>query len=123
MSSLLALHARLVITLSVLFVALTLWGAIAFLLRRDGGRLYFAGLAIGELLLVTEVLIGIALWLSGRRPAQGGLHLVYGGVALLTLPLAYAYARERNDRSRLLIFTVAALFLCGILLRAMQTGR
>ena len=123
MAFLLTMHARLVITITVVFLALAIWGLVAFLRGRPVAQRYRAGLWIGWLLLLAEALIGVALLAAGRRAYRQELHLIYGAVAVLTLPAAALYLRRRSPRWTPLALAGVCLFLCGIALRALATGR
>ena len=123
MTTIALLHARLMITIVLFFGALTLWG-LANALRRAGVTGGYRGaLAIGELLMLSEFLLGVILFVSGDRPYRPAIHILYGLVAILTLPATFAYTRGRDDRAEQMIYTLACLFLCGIALRGVETGR
>lgn len=123
MNYLLSMHASLPTTTLLLLGVLVLWGLVN-IARGSIARLYGAAMAVAELLLLSEFIIGVVLLLlSGRQPAQLALHLVYGLVAVLTLPGAVIYAHERSPRTTQVIYLMACFFLGGILLRALATGR
>jgi hypothetical protein len=120
---LLSMHSRLVITITLLFAFLALWGLIGYLRHGAAGRIFRSFLMIGQLLIMAEFGIGVALFASGYQAAEPLLHVVYAVVAVLALPAAHLYARQRPPRNALLIYTVTAVFLCGVALRALDTGR
>jgi hypothetical protein len=80
-------------------------------------------IAIGELLMLAQFVIGVLLLLTGAQPYRLSIHILYGIVAIIGLPGAFAYTRGRDDRWELLIYVTVCLFLCGIALRALTTGR
>ncbi len=116
------MHASLLSTTLLMLGVLVLWGVIN-IARNRMPQLYRAAIAVAELLLLSEFIIGLMLLLSGRQPGQLALHLVYGLVAVFTLPGAIAYAHERSPRTAQMIYILACFFLGGILLRSLQTGR
>lgn len=120
---LLGMHSRLLLTLLLVLGALTLWGGLGYLRGRGPSQGYRALLAIGQLLLLAEALLGLGLLAYGLQPARPATHLIYGLVATLTLPGAALYMRGRDPRGTLLVYSLACLFLCGIALRALATGR
>ncbi len=71
--------------------------------------------------LVVQGIAGISLLLAGERPAEG-LHLMYGPLALVSLPLTVLFARGWAPRRE--AWTFAAGFLIALLLaiRALMTG-
>ena len=123
MSFLAIIHARLLFTILLFFGALALWGLVGFLRGQAISGAYRGALAIGELLLIAQFLIGIALLIGGRHPSREAIHILYGVVAIITLPGTFAYTRGRDARYEQLIYSVVCLFLCGIALRALETGR
>ena len=123
MATLAVLHARLVVTILLFFGALSIWGFVSYLRGHSISGNYKGALAIGELLMVAEFVLGVLLLLSGAQPYRLSIHILYGIVAIIGLPGAFAYTRGRDDRWELLIYVVVCLFLCGIALRALSTGR
>jgi hypothetical protein len=123
MTFLLTMHARLLFTILLFFGALAIWGLVSFMRGQAISGGYRGALAIGELLLVAQFLIGVALLIGGRHPPREGIHILYGVVTIITLPGTFAYTRGRDARYEQLIYAVVCLFLCGIALRALETGR
>jgi len=123
MNTLILLHARLLITILLFFGALTLWGFFSYLRGQAISGNYRGALAIGELLMLAQFVLGLILLIGGRHPAREAIHILYGLVAVLTLPGTFAYTRGRDSRYEQLIYAIACLFLCGIALRALETGR
>jgi hypothetical protein len=76
-----------------------------------------------QLLLIAEFLIGVLLWMQGQRPARSEAHIMYGLVAITTAPLALGWVRSRTSRQAQFIMGVVCVFLCAIVLRALQTAR
>jgi hypothetical protein len=123
MATLTLLHARLVITILLFFGALSIWGFIGYLRGQGVSGSYKGALAIGELLMLSEFIIGVLLLVGGLQPFRMGIHILYGLVAIITLPGAFAYTRGRDGRWERLIYVTVCLFLCGIALRGVTTGR
>jgi hypothetical protein len=123
MSPLPVLHARLVVTILLFFGALSIWGLFSYLRGRGVSGSYKGALAIGELLMLAEFIIGVLLLIGGAQPFRYGIHILYCIVAIITLPGTFAYTRGRDGRWEQLIYVTVCLFLCGIALRALGTGR
>jgi hypothetical protein len=123
MDNLVFLHARLLVTILLFLGALTLWGGFNYLRGESVSGSYLGALVIGELLLIAEFLLGLILFIGGHQPYRPSLHILYGVVAIIMLPGTFAYVRGRDSRFEQLIYTVVCLFLCGIALRALETGR
>ena len=58
---------------------------------------------------------------TARSP--GATHYLYGITAVLVLPFAWSYLRSRDPRQSLLIYSLIALFIFGLAVRGMITGR
>ncbi len=68
-----------------------------------------------------QVLLGAATWLSGARPEQG-LHLLYGGVLLVLLPLADTFVQDATPRERAAVVAAAAVVGLLLIWRLASTG-
>lgn len=114
-------HARLANTALFYCLIMAIWGGWRFLRKQGVGGSYWGAVVIAEVLILAQGLLGGYLWLAGMRPARG-IHLLYGIVSAMAMPLAYTYTRGREERPEMLIYTVAFLVLSGLLLRAITTG-
>jgi chromate transport protein ChrA len=75
---------------------------------------------IGQALIALQVFAGVALYLGGYRAASS-LHFLYGVTAILVLPFAWSYLRDRSQRQALMIYSLLALFIAGLAIRGMTT--
>jgi len=99
------------------------YGFLLYLQNRgvEGG--YLGVIAIGELLFIAQIVVGVLLAFSGvPRPARLWVHVLYGTVLVIMYPAAYAFTRGRDGRPEALTYAVVGLFLAGIALRAMETS-
>jgi hypothetical protein len=102
-------------------IAAVIWGLV--LVRRgepftDGYRgILFA---VGGSGIVQAILGGI-LFLAGCRP-NNMLHLVYGLIAFIGIPVAYTYASEDMSKRDMLILAFAAFAITAAAWRAFDTG-
>lgn len=115
------LHASLANTMILFMLACGVWGLFGALRGGLGGSLAGA-LVIGEGLILAQSLLGVISFFLGNRPAQGGLHYLYGVSAALTLPGIYSYTRNRPPTMQALWFGGGALFIVGLALRGRTTG-
>jgi hypothetical protein len=122
MATLIFVHERLSMTILLFAVALGVWGFWNYLRGEGVTGSYMGALAIGMGIIAIEVVLGVILYLQGLRPPRSGMHLLYGIVALITLPAAFAFTRGRTGRYESLIYAVIALFLVGITIRLRTTG-
>jgi heme A synthase len=116
------IHARLANTAVLFCVIMAVWGGWRFIRKQGVDSSFWGAAVIGEILILVQGILGAFLWISGLRPARGGMHILYGVVSLLAIPLVYAYTKGREERPEMLIYTIAFLILAGLLLRAIVTG-
>jgi hypothetical protein len=114
-------HARLATTILLFLSVAGVWGLASFFLRRGITGSYWGILAIGEILILAQMIVGIILWIDGARPART-VHVLYGIVAGISIPGYYAYTRGQDDRRASLTYGLICLFLVGISIRAMGTA-
>lgn len=121
LSTILLIHERLATTM-LLFMSVTgVWGLVSFL---RGGTLSgnLAGtFVVGQVLIAAQVIAGATLVARGVHP-ETSVHYLYGATAVLVLPFAWTYLRDRNSRQALLIYSLLALFIAGLSIRGMTTG-
>lgn len=115
------IHAALSNAALLFFIALSVWGYWRFFRRQPLDPSYWGALAIGVGLLLFQSGIGAYLWLVGFRPARN-IHLLYGIVSIMALPMAYAYTRGRDTHAEVLIYSTTSLITVGLIFRAMATA-
>ncbi len=117
-----SVHAAVGFAIVAGFLVLSLWGLVAFLIKRDPTRWFWRLLAALQAALIVQLIGGlIVLALGNRRPL---LHYAYGAVfPAIVLVGAHVVARELEDpadASR--VFAIAAFIVFGLTLRALTTG-
>jgi hypothetical protein len=122
LETLLLLHDRLSLTVMLFMAALGIWGLAAYVRGQAVSGSYAGTLIIGEILVIGQVAAGVFLLGSGARPPTP-THYLYGISAVLVLPFAWSYFRDRSQRQALLIYSLIALFVFGLAVRGMVTGR
>jgi hypothetical protein len=84
---------------------------------------WFGAAVIGELLLLAQFGVGWLLWFEGLSVAlpRPWIHILYGVVAVLTLPAGYLYfSKVQEPKVQTLAMALICVFLWGIVLRAAQ---
>jgi CDP-diglyceride synthetase len=102
-------------------VAVGIWGLFTF---AKGGVLegsISGALVIGQILILTQGTFGLVLYFFDDRPSDP-VHILYGITAGIAMPFVYTYAKDRDARQSLLIFSLIALFIAGLAIRGMTTG-
>lgn len=109
---------------STMFIAvLAIWALFLRIRSRPLDGSWFGAAVIGELLLLAQFGVGWILWFQGLGVVlpRAWIHILYGVVAVITLPAAYAYfSRIPDARVQTLAMALTCFFLWGILLRASQ---
>lgn len=118
---LLLLHDRLATSVMLFWLAVGLWGVFAWLRGGAVSGSYAGALAIGVALVVVQVAAGVGLFLAGARPGQA-THYLYGITAILVVPFAWSYLRDRDQRQALMVYALLALFVFGLAIRGMTTA-
>ena len=65
-------HARLANSMLIFLSVAGVWGLAVFFLRRSITGGYWGILAVGEILILAQMIVGIILWIDGGRPARRG---------------------------------------------------
>jgi nitric oxide reductase large subunit len=103
-------------------LAMGIWGLFGYVRGQAVSGSYAGSLVIAEALIVVQVLAGILLLATGLRPPST-THYLYGISAILVLPFAWSYYRDRDQRQALLIYSLIAFFVFGLAVRGVMTGR
>lgn len=97
-----------------------LWCAILALLARPAGRWFDRLQRVVILSIAVTAAVGVIVFALGARP-DDGLHLLYGGVAIIILPVARSFRSGASRRDALLMLAGFAL-LGGVVFRLFTTG-
>jgi heme A synthase len=114
-------HARLANTALFFCVIMGVWGVWRFFRRQGVDGSYWGAVVIAEVLLIAQGILGGYLWITGLRPVRN-IHLLYGIVSVLALPLIYFYTKGQEERRDMLMYGAGFLIMVGLVLRAMTTG-
>jgi hypothetical protein len=108
------------------FGVLTLWSLWILVRNRVPHDWYWSLLAILQVVVGVQFIVGAVLFLSGRRPVFEGatwLHYVYGAFFPAALLLfAHRAAQGRFSEVPFIPFGIAAFLCCGLTVRALMTG-
>ena len=107
------------------FALLALGALYSFLRNKDAGGWYWNLLAVVQVILVAQVVVGLVLLAMGNRAAPEGpdwLHYFYGGVfPVAVLVFAHRFA-ARHPGVEVVVFGISSLVAFGLTFRALQTG-
>ena len=120
------IHARLSDTATLFIAVIGFWALYLRIRNRPLDSSWFGAAVVGELLLVAQFLLGLYLYWGvglGAMLPRPFMHILYGVVAILTLPAAYSYfSNVEDEKVKALAMAATALFLWGIILRASQVA-
>jgi len=107
----------------VLFAAIAgVWGLVEYFRRRSVTPNYWGIIVVGNLAALAQAAIGVTLALQGQSPERGWVHILYGVVLALWIPLIGFFNRNREGRAELLTCALISLFEAGIAIRAITTS-
>jgi hypothetical protein len=117
MQTLMVLHQGLSRAVIIYGLLLALWGLWRYVrgLGVDGS--YLGSIVIGELLIVTQGLVGAAMMWQGLAPGRT-IHLLYGMLAIISFPATFAFTHGETSRREMLIWGLISLFVFGLGIRA-----
>jgi hypothetical protein len=72
--------------------------------------------------VIQPIFGGLIYFTTGGAALEDKLHLVYGGIVLLAIPVAYVYSDQKRVRRDLIIMLVAVVLVVGAAVRALMTG-
>lgn len=121
MDILLVLHDRFAVSVLLFMGAAGIWGLFSYIRGQSLSGSIAGTLVIGEVLIILQVMAGLSLVIGGARPANA-THYLYGLSAILSLPFAWSFMRNRDQRQALLIYSLVALFIAGLAIRGMTTA-
>ncbi len=124
MESLSTIHTLLSNTVWLFFLAVGSWGVYRGIRGADADGNYLGSVAIGQILIYVQAILGVVLWFGGAdRPLDGFMHWLYGAFSLVFLPFVYlVWLRGDDSNQAQWVLGFAMLFMFGIVLRSISTG-
>jgi hypothetical protein len=116
------IHARLGNTSLLYFLIVSLWGYFRFFRRQGIDSAYWGMLAIAELLVIAEAILGGIIWLEGMRPVRS-VHLLYGALIPIMIPATYLYTRGRGTKAEIMVYGTTTIITVGFIIRAIYTAQ
>ena len=115
------LHARLANTALFFCIAVMVWSFYLYFRRKELDSSYFGAVVICELLFVVQAVLGVILYVQGLGGLIRWVHILYGILALISIPAVYAFTRGRNTYYEALLYALTMAFLVGVIIRANTT--
>ncbi len=97
------------------------WGLVLYFRKLPTSGGFRSTLVLTEVLFILQGVIGVGMFLGGRRP-HDSLHWLYGVLLVIALPIAASYTSGRGPRREALVYGIAGLFMAGLTIRALTTA-
>lgn len=97
------------------------WSVLIVVARRAADRAYLAALGVLVAVVLLAAIVGGLLLVTGSAPADP-LHLLYGAIAVLAIPVGIGLAAGRTARRQSVVLFLAVLVELGVAVRLLQTG-
>ncbi len=106
------------------FALLALWSLISFLRNREPSAWFWNLLAVAQIILGAQIVVGLVLLLSGLEPPgePTWLHYAYGGLFPAAVLVGAHRFAAKHTSAAWIIFGFAALVNFGLTVRALTTG-
>ena len=101
--------------------AAALWALAAHKLPPLRVRALWWFVLLAQLLLVAEIIIGVAL-MAGEGREVPGIHTFYGFVTLAAIGILFSYRSHVGRARRFLLYGWGGLFIVGLVIRSMIIG-
>ena len=119
------IHRGLANAATMFMAILAIWALFQRLRSRPLDGNWYGAAVIGELLLLAQFGVGWILWFEGMGSGlpRAWIHILYGVVAVITLPAGYLYfSKVQDPKVQTLAMALICVFLWGIVLRAAQVA-
>lgn len=117
------IHKLLANTVWLYLFIVGLWGLFRAIRGQGLDGNYLGSVAIGQVLIYVQAVLGAFVFMGGNRPTDGFMHWLYGAFSLFFLPFVYFVWLQGDDSNRgQWVMGFATLFMFGIALRSMTTG-
>lgn len=122
MSVIFELHRVLSNTIWMFYLLIALWGLLRAIRGMSVDGSYFGAIAVIQIVLILQGILGGMLYLSGGRPDRQLVHYLYAAFGIVFLPGLFAYLRGDDSNRAQWIYALAALFMFGVILRITGTA-
>ena len=116
------LHQTLANTIWMFYLFLGIWGVFRALRKQPVSGSYLGAVAVIQIVVIVQALMGGALYLSGLRPGRELIHYLYGAFSIVFLPGLFAYLKGDDSNTAQWLFGLASLFMYGVIRRVIETA-
>jgi heme A synthase len=122
MTAFFEIHRILSNTIWMFYLAIAIWGLIRAVRARPVDGSYFGAMAVIQIVVVLQVILGAILYADGARPGRELVHYLYGAFSVVFLPGLFAYLQGDDSNRAQWIYALASLFMFGVTLRIIGTA-
>lgn len=116
------LHGALSNTIWLFYLFLGLWGLYRGIRRRPVNGSYLGAIAVIQIVMIVQALMGGVLYLGGNRPERELIHYLYAAFGVVFLPGLFAYLKGDDSNTAQWIFALGSLFMYGVIRRIIETA-
>jgi 4-amino-4-deoxy-L-arabinose transferase-like glycosyltransferase len=110
----------LAVTLIAASLALAAWGLLMALLGRRPGMTLLAGLGVLEVLALVQAVVAVVAMITGDRPEQLAVFLLYLVASLLVAPIGALWMLAERSRWGNVVGAITCLVLAILVVRLQQ---
>jgi hypothetical protein len=116
------IHARLGNAAFYYAALMTLWALWRIIRKQGVDSSFWGALVIAENLVVLQGILGTYLYFLGGLKLARQIHILYGVLSALVLPVAFAFTHGNQERRDMTIYGATLLFMSLLAMRALQTA-
>jgi len=114
------IHGTFGLAVAFVFLIIAALGVVFWVRNRDPGALFWRLVALAQVGVGVQILLGLLMLLSGRR-ATNWVHYAYGLFPVLTLYVAHRYSKKAKGLEWV-AFSIVGLVNFGLMFRGYMTG-
>jgi heme A synthase len=114
------IHGEFGLGVAIVWLVIALLGVVFWARNRDPGPVFWRILAVAQVGVGIQILLGLLMLLSGRR-ASNWVHYAYGTFPVLTLYAAHRYSAKMKG-IEWVAFAIVGLVNFGLMFRGYLTG-
>jgi CDP-diglyceride synthetase len=116
------IHARLGNTAFYYAAIMALWGIYRMIRKQGVDSTYWFGLVIAEILVVLQGVFGIYLRFFTDIMLANQIHILFGALSGLVIPVAFALTRFKKDKRDMIIYGATFILMVATTALALKTA-
>lgn len=108
------------VTVAAAALLVAAWSFVLAARNREPGKPLLAGLAVVELLVIAQLVVGIVLLVEGEKPGSLATYLAYLIISPVVLPVGALWSLAERSRSSTAVLGIAGIAVAVMVLRLQQ---